>query len=173
MDASRGAAKNGYSVLHLIDIFDMRYERDQQRIVSLQAERGYTVTVVTSTFNDEWRRDQRSSFEKREANFKGIDIHHNAAVKLPSFETVVYVPGARAFGHYDIIHAYGSWSYSSYLSCALKKFTKVPVVMRADFSELAYRRAKRSRLWQSLLRAQFKYADAITAFTTAEKQYLN
>jgi hypothetical protein len=105
MDASRGAAKDGYSVLHLIDIFDVRYERDQQRIVGGQAERGYAVTVVTSTYNDEWRRNQRSSFEKWEANFNGIDIHHNAGVKLPFFETLVYVPGARAFSHYDIIHA--------------------------------------------------------------------
>jgi glycosyltransferase involved in cell wall biosynthesis len=172
MDASRGASKKDYSVLHLIDIFDVRYERDQQRIVSVQAERGYNVTVVTSTYNDEWRRNQRSSFEKWEANFKGIDIHHNAAVKLPFFKTVVYVPGARAFGHYDIIHAYGPWSYSSYLSCILKKVTKVPVVMRADFPEGAYQTAKRSRFWRSLLRAQFTSADAITAFTTAEKRYL-
>lgn len=44
--------------------------------------------------------------------------------------------------------------------------------MRADLSELGYRRAKRSRFWQSLLRAQFRYADAITTFTAAEKRYL-
>jgi glycosyltransferase involved in cell wall biosynthesis len=44
--------------------------------------------------------------------------------------------------------------------------------MRADFSESGYKRAKRSRFWHALLRAQFRSADAITAFTTAEKGYL-
>lgn len=172
MEELQGAAKNGYSVLHLIDIFDVRYERDQQRIVFVQAERGNTVTVLTSTYNDEWRRDQRSSFETWEANFKSVDIHHNAAAKLPFFLTVVYYPGVHALGHYDVIHAYGPWSYSSYLACILKRVIKVPVVMRADFNELGYKRAKRSRFWQSLLRAQFRSADAITTFTDAEKEYL-
>jgi glycosyltransferase involved in cell wall biosynthesis len=172
MEASSDDGKTGYSVLHLIDIFDARYERDQQRIVALQSERAYDVTVVTSTYNDEWRRSPRSSFKDWEAGFKGVEIHHYPAVKLPFFETVVYLPRARVLRNYDIIHAYGPWAYSSYLACILKKFTSTPVVMRADFSELGYKRAKTSLFWRVLLHTQFRYADAITTFTQTEKHYL-
>jgi glycosyltransferase involved in cell wall biosynthesis len=172
MKAPRDDRKTGYSVLHLIDIFDARYERDQQRIVALQSESAYNVTVVTSTYNDEWRRSPHSSFREWEAGLKGVDICHSPAVKLPLFETVVYLPASRALCNYDIIHAYGPWAYSSYLACILKEFTSTPVVMRADFSELGYQRAKRSLFWRLLLYTQFRYADAITTFTQAEKHYL-
>jgi len=161
-----------YSVLHLIDIFDARYERDQQRIIALQLERGYNVTVVTSIYNDEWRRTPRSLFREWEAGLKGADVHHYPAVKLPFLETVVYLAGLRALCNYDIVHAYGPWAYSSYLACILKKFTPAPVVMRADFSEPGYQRAKRNLFWRVLLRAQFRFADAITTFTQTEKHYL-
>jgi len=111
-------------------------------------------------------------FKEWEVGFKGAEIHHNPAVKLPFLETVVYVPGTRAFGHYDIIHSYGTWSYSSYLACILKKLSKIPIVMRADLSLQGYQSAKRNPFRRSLLRVQFNCADAVTAFTPAEKQYL-
>jgi len=62
MESSTDHEKNVYSILHLIDIFDVRYERDQQRIAALELEWGHNVTVVTSTYNDEWRRNKRSLF---------------------------------------------------------------------------------------------------------------
>jgi len=172
MEAPSEDRKPRYSVLHLIDIFDARYDRDQQRIIALQLERGYNVTVVTSTYNDEWSRSPRSSFREWERDLSGVDIHHYPAVKLPFFETVVYLPGHRALCNYSIIHAYGPWAYSSYLACILKRFMSTPIVMRADFSELGYQRAKRSLYWRALLHTQFRYADAITTFTQAEKHYL-
>ncbi|MGA9080029.1 MAG: glycosyltransferase family 4 protein [Halobacteriota archaeon] len=172
MKASIDDRKTCHSVLHLIDIFDARYERDQQRIVALQSESEYSVTVVTSKYNDEWRRSPRSAFREWEAGLKGVDVRHSRSVKLPFFETAVYFPRPRALCNYDIIHAYGPWAYSSYLACILKEFTSTPVVMRADFSEPGYQRAKRSLFWRALLHAQFRYADAITTFTQTEKQYL-
>jgi glycosyltransferase involved in cell wall biosynthesis len=172
MEVSTDNGKKGYSVLHLIDIFDVRYQRDQQTIASLQSEIGCDVTVVTSTYNDEWRVNRRSLFKNWEADFKGINIYHTYATKLPFFNTAIYIPSAHVLDRYDIMHAYGPWSYSSYLACILKKIAKTPLVMRADFSGQGYQRAKRSRFWRSLLRLQFRYADAITAFTPAEKQFL-
>jgi len=164
--------KKDYSVLHLIDIFDARYQRDQQIIVSLQSQIGYSVTVVTSTYDDEWCLHRRTAFKKWEARFKGINVCHSLSFKPALFETVVYVPSPHIFDRYDVIHTYGPWSYSSYLTCLLKKHSKTPVVMRADFSGQGYQRARRSGFWRSLLRLQFRYADAITAFTPAEKQFL-
>jgi glycosyltransferase involved in cell wall biosynthesis len=172
MDASSADQKPQRSVLHLIDVFDARYERDQQRIVALQSEGAYDVTVVTSNYNDELKRSSLSSFREWEEGFKGAVVHHCPAVKLPFFETVVYVPWPRALGNYDIIHAYGPWAYSSYLACILKRVAPTPLAMRADLSELGYQRAKRSPFWRTLLRAQFRYADAITTFTQTEKHYL-
>lgn len=172
MEVSTDNGKKGYSVLHLIDIFDARYQRDQQIIVSLQSQIGYGVTVVTSTYDDEWRPHRRNSFKKWEARFKGINVYHSLSLKPALFETVVYVPSRHVFDRYDVIHAYGPWSYSSYLACFLKKHSKTPVVMRADLSEQGYQRVRRRAVWRAMLGAQFSCADAITAFTPAEKQYL-
>lgn len=165
-------AEDGYSVLHLIDIFDVRWERDQQRLVCLQLEKGYNLTIVTSDYNDEWRRDEKSSFAKWEAALEVTNVYHNLAIKPPFLDVVIYIPGVHVFDPHKVVHAYGPWSYSSYLACILKAITKTPVVMRADFSELAHKRAKRSLLLRLLLLAQFKYADAITAFTSTEKEHL-
>ncbi len=166
------AEQDGYSVLHLIDIFDVRWERDQQRIVCLQLEKGYDLTIITSDYNDEWRREQQSSFAKWEAALKVTGVHHNLSVKPPFLGVVIYLPSGQIIDRYDVVHAYGPWSYSSYLACVLKRINKTPLVMRADFSELAYKRAKRSLFWRLLLLAQFRQADAITVFTSNERERL-
>jgi glycosyltransferase involved in cell wall biosynthesis len=108
----------------------------------------------------------------RTAATHSINVHHSLSLKPAFFEAAVYVPSPHVFDPYDVIHAYGPWSYSSYLACLLKKRSKTPVVMRADLSEQAYQRARRSAVWRSLLSVQFSCADAITVFTQAEKQYL-
>ena len=59
-DSKDEPRRDRWSVLHLINVFDARYQRDQQQIVDLQRRRGYDVTVVTSRYDDESnRRDVR------------------------------------------------------------------------------------------------------------------
>ena len=56
-------------ILHLIDNFDARFERDQIKLVELLEKRGYDATVITSRYSSDERLAKESEFKSWEKIF--------------------------------------------------------------------------------------------------------
>ena len=163
-------------VLHLIDAFDARFERDQIKLVELLEKRGYDNTVITSRYSSDWRFIKTAEFENWEKRFSQTKIIHAPSFKIPTpFSNMlspIYLPSRQILSSFDIIHAYTFNTYSSFLGAALKIVKKSKVVMRSDLSSATYHKAKNAPFQRTLATYPFKIADAVYAFTFLEKQYL-
>jgi glycosyltransferase involved in cell wall biosynthesis len=162
-------------VLHLINVFDARYDRDQRRIVDLQQQRGYDVSVVTSRYDDELKRRTTFFFQQAEADLRDVKISHNYSGKLPfrnAQPLVFYLPNAASLRAYDITHVHGLTSYSSVLGCLLKHFNQSGLVTRSDLSQTAYYLLKESVAYRSFFVKLFKSMDAVYTYTESEKAIL-
>src|SRR5271157_895453 len=86
-----------FSVLHLINVFDARIERDQGLIIDLQRRRGYNVTVLTSRYDDESGRRDKRFFQEAEKNLGGVKIFHTCSCKISLgrvHSVVIYSPNS-------------------------------------------------------------------------------
>lgn len=164
-----------WSVLHLINVFDARYERDQRRIVDLQQQRGYDVSVVTSRFDDDLKRRNVLFFQQAEADLRGVKISHNYSCKLPfgnAQPLVFYLPNATSLRAYDVTHVHGLTSYSSVLGCLLKHLNQSRLVTRSDLSQTGHHLLKKSAAYRSFFFKLLTSMDAVYAYTAAEKAIL-
>jgi glycosyltransferase involved in cell wall biosynthesis len=164
-------------ILHLIDVFDARYERDQIEIAKFLEKKGHDVTVITSKYCDDGLKRDKSQFEVWERKFSKAKILHMPSLKMhiPFFKPViVYLPTTSTMfsWDYDIVHAYSLGSYSSFLSIFFKNFKKLKVILRTDLGSPTYKRAKKNFLYKEILTKPLKIADAVYAFTNKEMEYL-
>jgi len=164
-------------VLHLIDVWDASYERDQVKLIEyLGRKKDYEFTIITSRHDDGFRRRERCFFEKMDANFWYVKIYRNFSIdfKIPGFhKSIMYAPSAKIFDKYDIVHAYGLGSYSSFVAAFLKKMSsEKKVVMRSDLSKQTYERMLASWKYKEILLYPLKIADGVYAYTEKEKRYL-
>jgi glycosyltransferase involved in cell wall biosynthesis len=164
-----------WSVLHLINVFDARYQRDQRQIVDLQRRRGYDVTVVTSRYDDESNRRDVRFFQDAEKFLDGVKIFHTHSCKIPlgtSQPAVIYRPNSAVFKPYDITHIHGLTSYSCVLGCLSKRVNRTRLVTRADLSQEGYALLKNNAAWRSVFFKLLKSIDAVYAYTDLEKAVL-
>ena len=163
-------------VLHLIDAFDARFERDQIKLVELLEKRGYRNTVITSRYSSDWRFTKKAEFKSWEKRFSQTEIIHTSSFRIPtplsSMLVPVYLPSKRILRNFDIIHAYTFGTYSSFLGAASKIIKKSKVIMRSDLSSATYHKAENAPLYRTMLTYPFKIADAVYAFSPLERQYL-
>lgn len=163
-------------ILHLIDAFDARFERDQIKLVELLEKRGYHNTVITSRYSSDWILTKKAEFKSWEKRFSQTEIIHAPSLKIPTpFSKApahVYLPSRQILRNFDIIHAYTFGTYSSFLGATSKIIKKSKVIMRSDLSSAAYHKAKDAPFYRTMLTYPFKIADAVYAFTFLEKQYL-
>ncbi len=163
-------------ILHLIDAFDARFERDQINLVKLLEKRGYHNTVITSRYSSDWRSTKKTEFENWEKKFSQTQIIHAPSFKIPTpFSNAlspVYLPSRQILRNFDIIHAYTFNTYSSFLGAASKMIKKSKVIMRSDLSSATYHKAKNAPFQRTIVTYPFKIADAVYTFTTLERQYL-
>ncbi|MEM2900834.1 MAG: glycosyltransferase family 4 protein [Thermoplasmata archaeon] len=164
-------------VLHLIDIWDASYERDQIKLIEyLGKKKEYEFTIITSMHDDNFRRRKRDFFKNMDADFPYVKIYRKFSIdfKLYGFHNaILYAPSLKIFDEYDIVHAYGLGSYSSFLASFLKKTnSKIKFVMRSDLSWQTYERMVASRNYKNLLLYPLKLADGVYAYTEKEKNYL-
>jgi len=164
-----------WSVLHLINAFDARYDRDQRRIVYLQQSKGYDVSVVTSRYDDDSKRRDAFFFKQAEEDLGGVKIFHNHSCQL-RFGTakpmVLYLPNAASLREFDVTHIHGLTSYSCVLGCFLKRFNQSRLVVRSDLSQAGYRLLKNSAVYRSFFFKLLKSMDAVYTYTASEKAIL-
>jgi glycosyltransferase involved in cell wall biosynthesis len=164
-----------WSVLHLINVFDARYDRDQRRIVDLQRQRGYDISVITSSYDDELKHRNALFFQQAEAPFTGVKITHNFSCKFSlgdAQRSVFYLPDATSLRIYDVTHVHGLTSYSSVLGCLLKRFNHSKLVTRSDLSQAGYQLLKNSAAYRSFFFKLLKTMDAVYTYTASEKAVL-
>jgi len=163
-------------ILHLIDAFDARFERDQIKLVELLEKRGYHNTVITSRYSSDWKFIKKKEFKSWEKRFSQTEIIHTPSLKIPTpFSNTplhVYLPPKQILRTFDIIHAYTFGTYSSFLGATSKIIKKSKVIMRSDLSPATYHKAKDAPVYRTMLTYPFKIADATYTFTPLEKQYL-
>lgn len=163
-------------ILHLIDLFDARFERDQIKLVELLEKKGYHNTVITSRYSSDRRFTKKAEFESWEKRFSQTEIIHEPSLEIPTpFSNMlspIYLPSRQILHGFDIIHAYTFGTYSSLLGAALKIVKKSKVIMRSDLSSAAYHKAKKAPFYRTMLTYPFKIADAVYAYSNLEKHYL-
>lgn len=164
-------------ILHLIDSFDARFERDQIKLIELLEKRGHHNTVITSNYSSDWRRVKKAEFKIWEKNFRRTEILHQPSLRIPTpFSRTplpIYLPSPKIFYNFDVIHAYTLGTYSSILGAILKKANNFGFVIRSDLSPTSYYKAKRAQLYKFLVTYPFKIADAIYVYSELEKSFLN
>ncbi len=174
-DSKDGSPRDRWSVLHLINVFDARYQRDQQQIVDLQHRRGYDVTVVTSRYDDESNRRGARFFQDAEKHLRGVKIFHTHSCKIPlgtSQPAVIYRPNSAVFKPYDITHIHGLTSYSCVLGCLFKRVNRTRLVTRSDLSQEGYALLKSNAAWRTVFFKLLRSIDAVYAYTELEKAVL-
>lgn len=163
-------------ILHLIDNFDARFERDQIKLVELLEKRGYDATVITSRYSSDERLAKKSEFKKWEKRFLQSKILHMPSLRIhtpfSTYPAIAYLPFIRILRNYDIVHAYTFGTYSSLLASVVKKVGKTKMVLRSDLSSSAYCKAKNFPFYSMMLTYPFKIADAVYAYSSLEKHYL-
>jgi len=159
-------------ILYLKDSFEPKYSMRDDVQVAVQAKRGHDVTVMTSTFDLDLNPHPKSFFETQDKTL-GIEIIRCKSFKIPIFPSmVIYAPNTMVFDKYDIVHAHNIGSYSSFLASVLKLTKKMPMVLKADFSEAFYKRLKENHLHRKVVLKPAHVADALYTFTTREKDLL-
>ena len=163
-------------ILHLIDNFDARFERDQIKLVELLEKKGYDATVITSRYSSDERLAKKSEFKKWERVFFQSEILHMPSLRIhtpfSTYPAIAYMPIIRILRDYDIVHAYTFGTYSSLLGSIVKKVKKTKMVLRSDLSSSAYCKVKNSPFYRMMLTYPFKIADAVYAYSNLEKYYL-
>lgn len=164
-------------ILHLIDSFDARFERDQIKLVELLEKRGYNLTVITSKYPSQGAFGETLNFRSFEKKFSKAKILHMPGAKIHTpfskNPSILYLPSSRIFTNYDIIHGYTFGTYSSLLAATIKtmKIMQSPkLVLRSDLSTCTYEKAKKAIFYKTLTTYPFKTADAVYAYTNYEKR---
>jgi len=164
-------------ILHLIDSFDARFERDQIKLIEFLEKRGHYNTVITSIFSSDWRRIKKAEFKVWENFLQKTEIIHQPSLRIPTFFSKallpVYLPSKKLLYDFDVIHAYTFGTYSSILGAILKRTNKSGFVIRSDLSAATYHKAKGASLYRFIVTYPFKIADAIYVYSNLEKQFLN
>lgn len=163
-------------ILHLIDSFDAKFQRDQIKLVELLEKKGHHNTVVTSRFSSDWKPTKEMEFKVWEKNFSQTEIVHELSFRIPTpFSkelSTIYLPSRRILLDFDIIHAYTFGTYSSLLGATLKKVKTSSLVVRSDLSTSAYYKTKNTTLYRTITMYPFRVANAVYAYSMLEKCYL-
>ena len=174
-DSKDEPRRDRWSVLHLINVFDARHQRDQQQIVDLQRRMGYDVTVVTSRYDDESNRRSERFFLDAEQHLGGVKFFHTRSCKVSlggSRRVIIYSPSVALLKPHDITHIHGLTSYSCVLGSLFKKINRAKLVVRSDLSQEGYDLLKNNTAWRAIFFKLFKSIDAVYTYTASEKALL-
>lgn len=163
-------------ILHLIDGFDARFERDQIKLVEMLEKRGHSNKVITSCFSSDWRFRERGEFEEWERRFVKTEIFHRPSLRIPTLFSKmllpVYLPPKQILDDFDIVHAYSFGTYSSFLAAAVKIVKRSKLVISSDLSSAAHSKAKNAFFYRWMTTYPFRMADAVYAYSNQEKRWL-
>jgi glycosyltransferase involved in cell wall biosynthesis len=163
-------------ILHLIDTFDARFERDQIKLVELLETKRYRNVVITSRFSSDWRVTKKAEFMNWEKRFSQTEIVHAPCLRVPTpfskLPLSIYLPSRQILQGFHIIHAYSFGSFSSFLGAVLKKMRNLGFVVRSDLSQAIYCKARKAPFYRMLVTYPFRVADAVYAYSNLEKRLL-
>lgn len=162
-------------ILHLVDSFDERYERDQIQIVRSCRRRGYDTTVVTTNLDSDGNTVPRDYFRASDGALKPVCIIRPKSFKLtlPWLNPLlVYLPHRHCLDTYDLLHAYTVGSYSSFIGNFVSRVKHTPLVMRAEMSATLFDRLRANPALRKVALRLLNGADAIYSFTVGEKNRL-
>jgi len=162
-------------VLHLVDTFEPKYERDQIQMVKMCQRNGIDTTVISSTFDSDGNLKSKAYFGQWDEPLNPVKVIRPVSfkLKLPHFNPLlIYLPHPKLFADYDLIHIYTMGSYCFFLGNLIKRIKRTKVVIRAEMSLDWHKRITKSWIWQKTLLKLLKTADAVYAFTQAEKERL-
>jgi len=164
-------------ILHLIDFFDARYERDQIKLIEYLEKKGYHNTVIASDVSSDWKKVGKKEFATWEKRFKETEILHEPTFRIPNPFSKgflpIYLPSQKILHDFDIIHAYTFGTYSSILGAILKRTKKSGLVIRSDLSPTSYHKTTKKSLYRVMVMYPFYVADAVYVYSKIEKQFLN
>jgi len=162
-------------VIHLVDTFEAKFKRDQIQIVKMCQRKGFETTVITSRFDSDGNLKTKAYFRELDETLGGVTIIRPPSFKLrlpPFGPLLVYLPPTKLFDDYDLVHIYTIGSYCFFLGSLVRRIKHSKTIVRAELSPFWHQRIKGSRLWRRLILAPLRKADAIYAFTEAERQRL-
>ncbi len=160
-------------ILYIKDSFEPKYPmRDDVHIAFQSGNNGHDVTVLTSKLDLDLNPQSEKYFKVQDKSMEGIRILRSIGIKFPSISFCPYIPDKSIFGKYDLIYAHNIGSYSSFLAGALKLMKKVPMVLKADMSVNFYERLINNYFLRKVVLTPVHLADAITAFTAKEREFL-
>lgn len=160
-------------ILYLKDAFEPKYSmRDDVQIALRSKKKGHDVALMTSKLDLDLNPQSVRYFEIQNKFMEGVKILRCKGFKSPLISFCPYVPNKSILGEYDIIHAHNIGSYSSFLAGAVKLTKKVPMILKADLSMIFYERLRVNYFLRKVVLKPFHLADAVTAFTTSEKDFL-
>ncbi len=163
-------------ILHLIDSFDARFDRDQTKLVEFLECRGHHNTVVTSKFSSDWRIIRAADFKNWERKFHQAEIMHMASLRIPTplskSLSPIYLPSRQFLHSFDIVHAYTFNTYSSFVGAALKRIKNAKLVARSDLSQATYSKARNIPFYRTIVTYPFRIADAVYTYSNLEKHLL-
>ena len=163
-------------ILHLIDSFDARFDRDQIKLVELLEKKGHNATIISSRYCSDKTSTEQSVFRIWEKRYLTTKILHMPSLKIRTpfsrNPIIVYLPSLQILYDYDVVHAYTFGTYSSLLGAASKMIKRSKVVIRSDLSLATYYKAKNNPLYRIMLTYPFKITDAVYTYTILEKRYL-
>ena len=170
-------------ILHVIDLFDPQFERDQDIIIRKLAERGHNVTVLTSTFT--CNRSYRSNASDMNSLYSSVKVCRQPGlkIKIPSFrQLILFLPSIEVFGaSYDVVHVYTLFTYSSLIMPIFKLLRReCKTVLRTELGPIpsegtinyTYFKIKRRRVYKGYLHLINKFTDAFYVYTLREREAL-
>ncbi len=156
-------------ILHLVDTFEQKYERDQILNVRMCKEAGYNTTVITSTFDSEGNLKGKGYFRDWDDLMRPVRIVRTPSikVKIPGLDQVLLcLPHPRLLQNYDVIHLYTIGSFYYLLTYLLLGEAKL--VIRAELTSKWEKRLDGSKLWRALILPLLKQADAVYSLKESE-----
>lgn len=162
-------------VLHLVDTFEPKFERDQIQIVKMCWERGFDTTVITSKFDSDGSLKTKAYFKEWDEALTGVTIIRPPSFKLrlPQLRPMlIFLPPKKLLNNYDLVHIYTIGSYCFFLGSLIRKVKHAKIVVRAEMSPQWHERIKKGWIWQKTVLSLLKKADAAYAFTEAERKRL-
>lgn len=157
------------NLLHVIDIFDSRYEYDQVMLTQKLSAKGHNVDVLCSNY----LLGGLKASNTYESNAHGVEVwrHPSIKLKIPTLKPIYIYNCSALLSKYDIVHVYSLYTYASLIGPLLKKRVKAKLVLRSEIGSNesdTYNKTVKNPIYVAAFRYICTSADAITAYTDKE-----
>lgn len=160
------------NLLHVIDIFDPRYEYDQVMLTRKLGQLGHNVDILCSNYLLGDTKTHSGS-----EIISPLEIWRRPSIKFkpPGLKPIYLFNWSTLLSEYDIIHVYSLYTYSSLIAPLLKRRVKAKLVLRSEigtFEDSTYHKTTTNPLYSVAFNYICKSAEAITAYTDTERNAL-